>query len=104
MSDYRPLTASERRALQKRTARAVRQLWAFQGFPVQVGAPCPGCGGLYWYVFGHEPIAPSGYCLNCRPEKIAHRPALLKLVRESMLDETGDATPDAPPPGQLHLF
>ena len=107
------LTNNERTALQKRTVRAVRQRWAFQDLPVQVGAPCPACGGLYWWITGREPIAPRGYCLNCRPEAIAQRPALLRLVQTSMCDAPDDAHPLAPEPerepgivpdGQLPLF
>lgn len=90
---HRPLRDSERAALQARTARAVRHLWAFDRLPVQVGSPCETCGGLYWLVTGKQEIAPTGYCLNCHPAILEKRPALLRLVQESMLDDTEEDVP-----------
>lgn len=105
----RQLTDDERATLQKRTARAVRLLWSFQDLPVQVGEPCDVCGGLYWWITGSQRIAPSGYCLNCRPGEIENRPTLRKMVADSALDtlveEVDTSTDDVPDlPDQLTLF
>jgi hypothetical protein len=105
MSEFRPLTTGERDALRQRTTRALTLIWSFQGMPVQVGSPCSQCGGLYWWITGNQRIAPSGYCLNCRPGELEGRPALLRLVAESMLDlddeEDTIPTPDIP---DIHSF
>jgi len=103
----RQLTDLERAALRLRTARALDLLEAFGDLPVQVGAPCPVCGGLYWWITGTQRIAPSGYCLNCRPGEIEGNQALRKLVAESMLDtplEEKPRTLESDQAGQLHLF
>jgi hypothetical protein len=107
MSEFRQLTDIERAALRKRTARALNLLEHFDDLPVQVGAPCDVCGGLYWWITGTQRIAPSGYCLNCRPGEIESNKALRKLVAESMLDmplEEKSPEPEAEQTGQLHLF
>lgn len=103
----RLLTDLERAALRLRTARALVQREAFGDLPVQVGAPCPDCGGFYWWITGTQRIAPSGYCLNCRPGEIESNQALRKLVAESMLDaplEEKLPAPEAEQTDQLHLF
>lgn len=109
-STLRIPTNAERAALRKRTARALQILWAFKDMPVQVGAPCLVCGCLYWWVIGSEPIAPRGYCLNCKPDEIASRPRLLKLVAASCGDmsraEDDAVEEDVVPelPDQMTLF
>jgi hypothetical protein len=100
---HRPLRDSERAALQARTARAVRSLWAFKHLPVQVGSPCQICSGLYWLVTGKQEIAPTGYCLNCHPAILEKRPALLRLIQESMLDLQDEEENGIPAP-DVHLF
>jgi hypothetical protein len=76
--EFRLLTNGERAELRQRTARALRLLGHFSGFPVEVRQPCAVCGCLLWArVEGGRWPGEGARCLQCcciilRCSKLSH--------------------------------
>lgn len=75
--EFRPLTAQERAELRRRTAKALKLLWHFQGYAVEVRQPHQ-CGCLLF-----DRVAGGVRCMRCMPP--LDLPArLAQIVEESM--------------------
>lgn len=85
----RLLTNAERADLRKRTARALRLLGHFGGFPVEVRQPCAVCGCLLWArVEGGRWPGEGARCLHCMPplQMILRHPEMIEIVKQSLLE------------------